>query len=69
MKSEGAKYIFTEEMSEGKIAKSIAEETGAKTLVLHSCHNLSKEEAENAESFVSVMNKNVDNLELAIKAE
>lgn len=67
MKSENAKYIFFEEMSDAKIAKSIASETGAELLLLHSCHNISKEDAENGETYISQMEKNIKNLEKAMK--
>lgn len=66
MKSLGAQYIFCEEMSQGKIAKGIAEETGAKLLVLHSCHNISKSEDDSGETYISLMKKNIDNLKLAL---
>ena len=67
IKNDGAKYIFTEEMSENKVAKSIADETGATLLVLHSCHNLSRDEAMSGENYISLMNKNIANLKLALE--
>lgn len=66
MKADGAKYIFFEEMSDGKIAKSIASETGAELLLLHSCHNLSADDAQKGKTYVSVMEKNIENLEKAM---
>ena len=66
IKNDGTEYIFTGEMSQNKVAKSIADETDTDLLVLHSCHNLSKDEATRGESYVSVMNKNIDNMELAL---
>lgn len=63
MKKDGAKYIFKEEMSEGKIASALAFETGATVLVMHSCHNLSLDEAKAGENYISLMNKNIENLE------
>lgn len=63
MKKDGAKYIFCEEMSEGKIASALASETGATVLLLHSCHNLSLDEAKAGETYISLMNKNIENLE------
>lgn len=69
IKREKARYIFGEELSEGKIANAISEETGAKILVLHSCHNLSLSEAESGESYVSIMKKNIENLKLAVGIE
>lgn len=67
IKNDGAKYIFTEEISESKVAKSIADETGATLLVLHSCHNLSRDEALAGEDYISLMNKNIANLKLALE--
>ena len=66
MKENGVRYIFREEMSDGKIAKSIAEETGAETVVLHSCHNLSLDEVNAGESYLSIMEKNLDALKKAM---
>ncbi len=66
IKKDGVKYIFTEEMSENKVAKSIAEETGTELLVLHSCHNLSKDEAKAGETYVTIMQKNISNLRKAL---
>jgi zinc transport system substrate-binding protein len=63
MKKDGAKYIFKEEMSEGKIASALASETGATVLIMHSCHNLSLDEARAGENYISLMNKNIENLE------
>lgn len=66
IKNDGVKYVFYEEMSEGKIAKSIAEETGAKLLLLHSCHNLTYDEADAGKDYVSVMTDNYKALSLAL---
>ncbi len=63
MKKDDAKYILCEEMSEGKIASALASETGATVLLLHSCHNLSLDEASAGETYISLMNKNIENLE------
>ena len=66
IKSDGTKYIFVEEMSENKVAKSISEETDTELIVLHSCHNLSKDEAMAGENYVSLMQKNIQNIEKAL---
>lgn len=66
MKENGTEYIFYEEMSQGKVAKSIAEETGATLLLLHSCHNISLSEAENGEDYISIMKQNIKNIALAL---
>ncbi len=66
VKEEKLPVVFTIEFSNGKIADSICTATGAKKLMLHSCHNLSKEEIENGESYLSLMAKNAENLKEAL---
>lgn len=51
--------VYYEELSEGTVAKMIAEETEAEALVLYSIHNGNPEE----DTYVSLMNKNIENLE------
>lgn len=62
VKEKNLPVVFTIEMSNGKIADAISEDTGAKKLVLHSCHNLTKDEAESGEDYLSIMRKNLKNL-------
>ena len=54
--------VYYEELVDPKVARSISEETGAKTLLLHSCHNVSKEEFERGEGYLSLMQQNAKNL-------
>lgn len=58
--------VFTIEMSNGKIADSICDATNAKKLTLHSCHNLSADEFENGETYISLMQKNIQNIREAL---
>ncbi len=62
MKADNAAVIYYEELVDPKSAKSIAEATGAETLLLHSCHNVSKEEMDAGVTYVSLMKQNVKNL-------
>lgn len=55
--------VFYEELSEGTVAKMIAEETEAETLVLYSIHNGDSQK----DSYVSLMKKNIENLRKGIK--
>ena len=54
--------VYYEELTEPKVARSSAQETGAKLLLLHSCHNLSKDELAAGESYLSLMKQNAQNL-------
>ena len=59
--------VLTIELSNKKIAQTIGEDTGAKVLELHSCHNVSKQDFENGLTYVAFMERNVDVLEEALK--
>lgn len=58
--------VFTLEMSSQKIADTLCEETGAKKLVMHSCHNVSRDEFERGETYLSLMEKNAEALKNAL---
>ncbi len=64
MKNEGVPAVYFEELSTPRTAELIAEETGAKALLLHSCHNLSK--AEQNETYLSLMYQNLENLKIGL---
>lgn len=58
--------IFYEELTEPKIARAVSLETGAQMRLLHSCHNLSKQELENGETYLSLMKQNYLNIKEAL---
>lgn len=62
IKDKNIPVIYYGELTEPKAAKSISEETGAKMLLLHSCHNLSKDEFEKGETYLTLMKQNAENL-------
>ncbi|NLO84754.1 MAG: zinc ABC transporter substrate-binding protein [Clostridiales bacterium] len=66
IKTEEIPVVFYIEFSSQKTANIIAEETGAKTLLFHSCHNVSFDEMENGASYLSLMRSNVDALKEAL---
>lgn len=55
--------VYHIEYSTEKIAAAIAAETGAKTLLLHSCHTISQEEMDSGASYISIMSENLTRLE------
>lgn len=67
VKEEELPVVFIIELSNGKIAESICEATGAQKLTLYSCHNLTKDEMENGETYLSMMKKNVESLRIALQ--
>ena len=58
--------IFYEELSEGKIAKMVAEETDAEALVFHTAHNVTKEDLGNGITYIDIMNKNLEAIKKAL---
>lgn len=62
LKKEGLKHIFYEELVTSRMAEVIAKETGASLLLLHGGHNISKQELDNGTTFISLMERNLDNI-------
>ncbi|MDR2606242.1 MAG: metal ABC transporter substrate-binding protein [Oscillospiraceae bacterium] len=58
--------VFHIELANTKIADAIAEQSGAKVLELHACHNISKSDFEAGETYLSIMTRNVDALREAL---
>lgn len=58
--------VFHIELSNEKIANTIGEATGAKVMLLHSCHNVSKDDFESGIGYVELMERNVQALEEAL---
>lgn len=58
--------IFYEELSAGKIANMIADETNAKALVFHTAHNVTNEDLENGVTYISIMRENLDKVKEAL---
>ena len=66
VKQSGVPAIFYIELSNRLMADTIAEATGAEKLLLHSCQNVSKEEFERGESYLSLMEQNIKMLKIAL---
>lgn len=66
VKEDKIPVIFYEELVEPKVARSISEETGAKLLLLHSCHNVSAEEFKAGVTYLGLMQQNAENLRIAL---
>ena len=58
--------VYYLEFSSIKIADTLCDETGATKLMLHSCHNVSKQDIENNVSYVDLMKQNLENLKLTL---
>ena len=58
--------VFYIEFSSRRTADILAEETGAKPLLFHSCHNVSREEIESGATYLSLMWQNTEALKEAL---
>lgn len=66
VKEENIPVVFYLELSNEKVAGAICEATGAKKLLLHSCHNVTKDDFETGVTYISLMEQNIRNLEEAL---
>ncbi|MDR0601206.1 MAG: metal ABC transporter substrate-binding protein [Treponema sp.] len=66
VRAERIPVVFHIELSNEKIADTICEETGAKKLLLHAVHNISKRDFDRGENYYDLMTRNVQNLKEAL---
>lgn len=66
VRSDEIPCVFTIEFSNKAIAYAISDETGARILQFHSCHNVTKEEFSSGVTYVSLMRQNLNNLKEAL---
>lgn len=62
VKAEQIPVIYTLELSSGKTAQTIAEETGAKVMTFHSIQNVTEVDFSAGETYVSLMQRNIEAL-------
>ena len=66
IKAEHIPVVFHIELSNRKMADTISEETGAKVLLLHACHNVSRDDFINGVTYIELMTRNVEALKEAL---
>jgi zinc transport system substrate-binding protein len=67
VKEEKIPVVFHIELSNEKMADMICEATGAQKRLLHACHNISKDDFEKGETYLSLMTRNVGPLREALR--
>lgn len=60
-------YIFFESLTSPRLSETIANEVGAQTLVLNPLEGLSAEDASQGKNYFSEMEKNLENLKIALE--
>jgi zinc transport system substrate-binding protein len=58
--------VFHIELSNERMADTISGETGAKKLLLHSCHNITKRDFDSGLGYLEIMKNNIKNLKEAL---
>jgi zinc transport system substrate-binding protein len=58
----GVRAIFHEELVDPRVARSIAEQTGAEPLLFSTAHNVGRDEFEAGITFIDVMRRNLENV-------
>lgn len=66
VKEENIPVVLKIELSSDSIASTVGKETGAKVMTFYSCHNISKEDFNKGETYLSLMQKNVETLKTAL---
>ncbi|WP_141432959.1 metal ABC transporter substrate-binding protein [Bacillus sp. 03113] len=66
VKDNNIQVIYFEEVASPKVAKTLADETGAKTVVLSPIEGIKKEEQDKGIDYISYMKKNLDALKQSI---
>lgn len=62
VREEQIQAVYYLELSSHRVAEIISEETGAKPLLFHSCHNVTRREFESGVTYLQLMEQNVVNL-------
>jgi zinc transport system substrate-binding protein len=66
VRDEQIPIVFHIELSNERMADTISEETGARKLLLHSCHNITKRDFDSGLSYLEIMKGNIKNLREAL---
>jgi len=69
VKEHGVRYILFEDIVSPKVAQAIAQDTGAKTLVFSPGENLPKEDFDRGVTFISLMEKDLETLNIALECK
>ena len=67
VREENIPVVFHVELSNERMADAMCAATGAKKLLLHACHNISKDEFESGATYVKLMTNNIAALKEALQ--
>lgn len=67
IKEKEIKVIFKIELSSDSMAKTIADDTGAKVAIFNTCHNVTSNQFKNGETYITLMQDNLESLKEALQ--
>jgi len=69
IRRQGIRYIFYDDIISPKVAEVLSRETGTGRLSLKTAHNVSKGELETGATFLSLMERNLENLRVGLQCQ
>lgn len=69
LKAENIRYVLFESLASSRLAQTLADEVGAKSLILNPIEGLTKEQQEEGEDYFSLMRKNLITLRTAMECQ
>lgn len=66
VKEDNIPVVFYREFSNKKVANIVCDETNAKMLLFHSCHNITAQEFESGITYIDIMKNNISNIKEAL---
>lgn len=63
------RYVFTETIASPKLAETLAKEVGISTLEMNPLEGLSEEEITSGKNYINIMEKNLQNLAIALECK
>ncbi|MGN0375172.1 MAG: metal ABC transporter substrate-binding protein, partial [Butyrivibrio sp.] len=67
VREESIPVVFKIELSSDSMARTIAEDTGTRVLTFNTCHNITKKQFKEGETYVSLMYQNLEALKEALE--
>jgi zinc transport system substrate-binding protein len=69
VKAKNIKVVFFESLVSPKLSETIANETGAKAMVLDPIEGLTKDEITSGQNYLTIMRQNLNNLQIALQCQ
>jgi zinc transport system substrate-binding protein len=68
-KQSGVKYVFYEELISPRVAQTLAAEAGVELLPLNGAHNVSKDALARGDTFLAIMQRNLESLKKGLQCQ